>query len=298
MVKKDAGQRIRKRKPLSIADVVIYGVFIVLAAVTLIPFMNIVAISLSDYGAVVTNKAMIFPEGLNFDAYYIIGDPAVLKSFLLTIMIVVASTVLHLLVCLLTAYPLSKKDLPGRNIMLMFLLITMLFGGGLIPYYLVIKDLGLIDNVLVHIVPGLVSGFNIILMKNFIQQIPSSLIEAARIDGAGFFRVLFQIIAPLSKPILATLALFFGVGKWNEWYTTVLFINDPDLYPIQNILRQMVVEGNMDTVGSGIVSRPEFTLSISIKMAVIVIATVPIMLVYPFLQKHFVKGIFMGSVKS
>jgi len=182
--------------------------------------------------------------------------------------------------------------------MLLFLLITMLFGGGLIPYYLVIKDLGLIDNVLVHIIPGLVSGFNIILMKNFIQQIPGSLIEAARIDGAGFFRILFQIIAPLSKPILATLALFFGVGKWNEWYTTVLFINDPDLYPIQNILRQMVVEGNMDTIGSGIVNRPEFTLSISIKMAVIVIATVPIMLVYPFLQKHFVKGIFMGSVKS
>ena len=298
MVKKDANRQLRKRRPLGIADVVIYGVFILLSAVTLIPFMNIIAISLSDYGAVVTNKAMIFPEGLNFDAYYIIGDPAVLKSFLLTIMIVVVSTVLHLLVCLLTAYPLSKKDLPGRNIMLMFLLITMLFGGGLIPYYLVIKDLGLIDNVLVHIVPGLVSGFNIILMKNFIQQIPSSLIEAARIDGAGFFRVLFQIIAPLSKPILATLALFFGVGKWNEWYTTVLFINDPDLYPIQNILRQMVVEGNMDTVGSGIVSRPEFTLSISIKMAVIVIATVPIMLVYPFLQKHFVKGIFMGSVKS
>ena len=298
MVRKDAKQRLRKRKPLGIADVVIYGVFILLSAVTLIPFMNIIAISLSDYGAVVTNKAMIFPEGLNFDAYYIIGDPAVLKSFLLTVMIVVVSTVLHLLLCLLTAYPLSKKDLPGRNVMLLFLLITMLFGGGLIPYYLVIKDLGLIDNVLVHIIPGLVSGFNIILMKNFIQQIPGSLIEAARIDGAGFFRVLFQIIAPLSKPILATLALFFGVGKWNEWYTTVLFINDPDLYPIQNILRQMVVEGNMDTVGSGIVSRPEFTLSISIKMAVIVIATVPIMLVYPFLQKHFVKGIFMGSVKS
>lgn len=298
MVKKDSERRLRKKKSVGVADVVIYGMFIILSVITLIPFMNIISISLSDYGAVVTNKAMIFPEGLNFDAYYIIGDPAVLKSFLLTVMIVVVSTVLHLLVCLLTAYPLSKKDLPGRNIMLLFLLITMLFGGGLIPYYLVIKDLGLIDNVLVHIIPGLVSGFNIILMKNFIQQIPGSLIEAARIDGAGFFRILFQIIAPLSKPILATLALFFGVGKWNEWYTTVLFINDPDLYPIQNILRQMVVEGNMDTVGSGIVSRPEFTLSISIKMAVIVIATVPIMLVYPFLQKHFVKGIFMGSVKS
>ena len=298
MVKKDSGQRIRKKKHFGVADVVIYGVFILLSAITLIPFMNIVSISLSDYGAVVTNKAMIFPEGLNFDAYYIIGDPAVLKSFLLTVVIVVVSTVLHLLVCLLTAYPLSQKNLPGRNMMLLFLLVTMLFGGGLIPYYLVIKDLGLIDNVLVHIIPGLVSGFNIILMKNFIQQIPGSLIEAARIDGAGFFRILFQIIAPLSKPILATLALFFGVGKWNEWYTTVLFINDPDLYPIQNILRQMVVEGNMDTIGSGIVNRPEFTLSISIKMAVIVIATVPIMLVYPFLQKHFVKGIFMGSVKS
>jgi len=298
MVKKDSEQRIRKKKHFGVADVVIYGVFILLSAITLIPFMNIVSISLSDYGAVVTNKAMIFPEGFNFDAYYIIGDPAVLKSFLLTVFIVVVSTILHLLLCLLTAYPLSKKDLPGRNVMLLFLLITMLFGGGLIPYYLVIKDLGLIDNVLVHIIPGLVSGFNIILMKNFIQQIPGSLIEAARIDGAGFFRILFQIIAPLSKPILATLALFFGVGKWNEWYTTVLFINDPDLYPIQNILRQMVVEGNMDTIGSGIVNRPEFTLSISIKMAVIVIATVPIMLVYPFLQKHFVKGIFMGSVKS
>ena len=180
--------------------------------------------------------------------------------------------------------------------MLIILLIPMLFGGGLIPLYLVIKSLGMLDSIWVFLIPGLVSPYNIILMKNFLLQVPDSLLEAARVDGAGHMTILFRIVAPLSKPILATLALFTGVGRWNDWFTAVMYINDTRLYPIQNVLRDITMGGS--SLAPSIFTSSSYIADVSVQMAVTIIATIPIVLVYPFLQKYFVKGIFMGSVKA
>lgn len=288
-------QRRLKTNRFTLADAVIY---LSLAAVTLtmiLPFMNIIAVSLSDYASVVQNKALLWPKNIHFSAYSIIFNEEVYRSMLLTAFIVVTGTLLHIFVCILAAYPLSKKQLPGRKAMLIFILITMLFSGGLIPYYFIIKGLGLDNNILVYILPGAAGAYTIVMMKNFLLQISPSLEEAALIDGGNYLYILFKIIIPLSKPIIATLALFFGVGRWNDWFTAVLFIQNKKLYTIQNVLRDMVIESNMGAFGSIDLTK---SYSTSVKMAAIIIATAPIMAVYPFLQKYFVKGIFMGSVKE
>lgn len=277
-------------------DYVLIIILTILAAITILPFMNIIAISFSDYASVIENTGMIWPVNFNLEAYAIIGSPDIYRSFAMTIFYVVVGTVLHLIMCLITAYALSVKNLPGRKVMLMILVIPMLFGGGLIPTYLVIKSLGMLDSILVFIIPGLVSPYNIILMKNFLLQVPDSLFEAAQIDGAKHTTILFRIVAPLSKPILATLALFTGVGRWNDWFTAVMYINDTKLYPIQNVLRDLTLGGS--SLAPSIFTSSRYTADISVQMAVTIIATVPIILVYPFLQKYFVKGIFMGSIKA
>lgn len=282
-----------KRK--SVFDYVIQIIFILLAVITLLPFINMIAISFSGYAPVIKDTSMLFPKEFTVEAYAIIGSPDIYLSFAMTIFYVIAGTVMHLIMCLITAYSLSNKNLPGRKAMLIIILIPMLFSGGLIPLYLVIKSLGMLDSIWVFLIPGLVSPYNIILTKNFILQVPDSLIEAARVDGAGHMTILFRVIAPLSKPILATLALFTGVGRWNDWFTAVMYINNTHLYPIQNILRDITMGGS--SLAPSIFTSSNYIADVSVQMAVTVIATVPIALAYPFLQKYFVKGIFMGSVK-
>jgi len=279
-------------------DFIAYLVIGLLCVITILPFLNIFSISTSAYQYVALNKAMILPKGFNFKAYAIIKSPMLYNSFIITIFYVVVTTVLHIIITLLTAFPLSRKYLPGRKYFLLYITFTMLFGGGLIPYYKIVDGMGFTDTIWVFLVPGLVGAFNIILMKNFLLQIPASLEEAARMDGAGFFRILWQIYFPLSMPIIATLALFFGVGKWNDYFTGIIFVNqNTGILPLQNILRTLTTTADFGTIGSGIViADPKLTQSI--KMAVIIIATLPIMLVYPFLQKYFVKGVLLGSIKE
>lgn len=293
MVRKKALFLYKQR--MTVADLIIYFSLALLALTMIIPFMNIISISLSDFSSVVQDKAMLWPKNIHFSAYSIIFNEEVYRSLILSTFITVAGTALHILVCIMAAYPLSKKYLMGRKIMLIFILITMLFSGGLIPYYFIIKSLGLSNNLLVYILPGAAGTYTIVMMKNFLLQIPASLEEAALIDGGNYFFILWRIIIPLSKPIIATLALFYGVGRWNDWFTAVLFIQDKKLYTIQNVLRDMVIESNMGAFGNVDLQQ---SYSTSVKMAAIIIATVPIMVVYPFLQKYFVKGIFMGSVKE
>lgn len=288
-------KRLHKRNKFTIADVVIYAVLGLLTLSMIIPFLNVIAISLSDYKSVVQDKGMLWPKNFNVSAYSIMFNPEIYRAMLVTIFSAVVGTLLHIAVCIMAAYALSKKFLPGRKFMLLFVIITMLFSGGLIPYYFVIRDLGLADTIWVYILPGAAGAYTIVMMKNFLLQIPSSLEEAARIDGASYFYILWRIIVPLSKPIIATLALFYGVGRWNDWFTAVLFVNNKDLYTIQNVLRDMIIQNNMGAFGYVDLDK---VFTESVKMAAIVVSTVPIMLVYPFLQKYFVKGIFMGSVKE
>jgi putative aldouronate transport system permease protein len=267
------------------------------AFTTAYPFLTVIVKSLTTFkvDAISGAKRTI----LDIGAYsYILKNESIYSSFLLTILVVVISTVLHLLITVLIAYPLSKKKLKGRIVILVYVVLTMVFSGGLIPYYLLIRDLGLRNNPAVYVVVGLVSGFNIIIAKNFFSSIPQSLEESAKMDGASDFTVLFKIVLPTSKPIISTLALWFAVGKWNDWMTGLLFMSKGKFLIIQNVLRDMLIQntgmGNM----LGLAQSDKFMLMDNVKMAVVVVATLPIICVYPFVQKYFIKGILLGSIKE
>lgn len=279
----------------SFVDVIIYIILGLLVVTMIVPFMNIISISLSDYASVVSDKTMLIPKNLNFSAYKIIFNVEVYRAFFLTAFVTVANTTLHIVLCMMAAYPLAKKDLPGRKVMFIYVLFTMLFSGGTIPFYILVRDLGLTDNVLVYILPGVVGAYTVVLMKNFIGQIPKSLEEAALTDGANYLYILFKIIFPLSKPIIATMALFNAVGVWNNWFTAVLFVKDKNLYLIQNVLREMLIEGNMAAFGQTNLMQ---TFDDSVKMAAIIVSIIPIVAIYPFVQRYFTKGLYLGSVKE
>lgn len=283
------------RERFGVADVVIYTIMGLVVLTMVIPFMNIVAISLSGYEAAVSNTSMLFPQDLTFSAYEILLKPEVYRAIGITAFVTVANTALHIVLCMMLAYPLSQRKLPGRNLMMTLTLIPMLFSGGTIPMYILYKELGLADNILVYILPGVVSGYTVVLMRNFITQIPDSLEEAALLDGANYAQILVRIVFPLSKPIIATMTLFNAVGVWNNWFTGVLFIHNDDLKLIQNVLRDMLIEGNMGAFGQ---LTQQQSYETSVQMAAIVIAIVPIFMVYPFIQKYFIKGMYIGSVKG
>ena len=264
--------------------------------VTVFPLLYVLYKSLTTYSVdKLGNKSTSF----NFGAYeYIFRDDSILKAFILTAFVVIVSTALHVFVTMLAAYPLSKENLKGGKLMLIFVLITMVFSGGLMPYYILIGDLGLRNNVMVYIVPGLISGFNVIVARNFLAGIPNSLIESAKIDGASDYTVFFRIVLPLSKPIICTIALWFAVAKWNDWMTGLLYINQGDLKLLQNVLRDMLISGSGMNDALGLGTSEKFMLMENIKMAVIIVATVPILCVYPFVQKYFIKGTMLGAVKE
>ncbi|MDD6200112.1 MAG: carbohydrate ABC transporter permease [Firmicutes bacterium] len=283
------------REPFGFADVIIYLVLGLLVATMVIPFMNIVAISLSGYEAAVNDSSMLLPKDLTFSAYEIIFKPEIYRALGVTAFVTVANTLLHIILCMMLAYPLTKKDLPGRKFLMYFVLFPMLFSGGTIPFYILIRELHLSDNILVYILPGVVSAYTVILMRNFIFQIPDGLEEAALLDGANYFQILVRIVFPLSKPIIATMALFNAVGVWNNWFTGVLFVKDKNLLLIQNVLREMLIEGNMGAFGQ---LTQQQSYDTSVQMAAIVVSILPIVMVYPFIQRYFAKGMYIGSVKG
>jgi putative aldouronate transport system permease protein len=197
------------------------------------------------------------------------------------------------------AYPLSRVDLGGRRVIMLLVVFTILFSGGMIPTFLIVKSLGLLNNIWSLIIPGAISAFNLIILKNFFQQLPESLEESAKIDGCSDYGILFRIALPLSTAALATFALFYAVGHWNSFFNAILYINDYDKWPIQVWLRQIVIM-SQGGIGDSTQFSDDFVAPPGeiVKMAVIVISTVPILLVYPFLQKHFAKGVLLGSVKG
>ena len=276
----------------------INGLFLLFVAMaTLYPMLYVLIKSMTNYR--VDPETGLASKVLGFAAYVqVFEDGSIYRAFFLTVGVVIASTVLHVIVTMLAAYPLSKKNLPGRQGMLMFVLITILVSGGLIPYYILIGNLGLRNNLLVYIIPGLVSGYNIMIAKNFLLSIPESLEESAKMDGANDFQVLWSIVLPMSKPIISTIALWFAVGKWNDWTTGMYYITKSNYLLLQNILREMLVLNTQvkDIYGFGQSDR--YMLMENIKMAAIIVSTVPIVCVYPFVQKYFIKGVMLGSVKE
>ena len=289
----------RKLKGATMFDWVNVAIMIFFAIITLYPFWYVVSVSLTDYAEFINTKFLLYPKGITLEAYKVIfKEESLYRSFILTASVVVTYVISHVLLCFITAYPLSKKNMPGRDFMLLLVVIPMVFSGGMIPTYLVIKSLGLMNTYAVLIVTGIFSAYNTILMKNFLSQVPEALEEAAKIDGANDYYILFKIYFPMSLPIIATIALFSAVGKWNDYGTALYYISKAHLQPIQNVLRSMLVENSIDTVSGGFGQSEAFKLQTASKMAAVVVATVPGVAVYPFVQKYFVKGIMLGSVKG
>ncbi|WP_413374445.1 carbohydrate ABC transporter permease [Paenibacillus taichungensis] len=265
----------------------------------LAPFLHTIAISLSSNRAITSGEVTIFPKEFNWDAYVkVFSDHSMLYSLGYTTLLTIATTVLCMVFTIAAAYPLTKKKMKGRKLFMYVIIITMFFSGGIIPEYLLIRDLHLLNSPWALILPGLVSPFNLIILISFFNGIPESLEESAEIDGSSHLHTLLKIILPLSMPVMATLALFYAVGRWNGFQDSLMYINDPKLYPLQLKLFQMV-QNNMVSELTQMegANRAPLTPE-SLKAATVIFATVPILLVYPWLQKYFVSGAMLGAVKG
>jgi len=241
-----------------------------------------------------------YADGLSFTAYrMVLNNREILIGYANTVFRTVVGTLLTLLATALGAYPLSRKEMPWRKRLAFFVLFTMLFGGGLVPSYLVVKSLHLVNSRLVYVLPGLVAAFNVLIMKSFFQSIPESLAESAKIDGASEFAILFRIYLPLSTPILATVGLWTAVGHWNSWFDGLLYITDNSKQVLQVFLQRIVIENSTEMIEKGIVNPDVLSFTPeTIKAATVIVTILPILFLYPFVQKYFVKGIMIGGVKE
>jgi putative aldouronate transport system permease protein len=272
----------------------------IIALITIIPFVNVVAVSFATPEQYLKSTFMLFPTKFSFESYkFIFSTNTVIRSLGVTAGITVVGTAVSMVLTSCMAYGLARRDLGGRGVLMFLVVFTILFNGGMIPSFMIVKQLGLINTYGALIIPGAVSAFNLIIMRNFFMGLPDGLEESAKIDGCNDIGILFRIVLPLSKAVLASVGLFYAVGYWNTFMQAVLFMDDYDKWPIQVLLRQIVImaaglSSNPETMTQDYVAPPEQT----IKMAVIVVATVPVLLVYPFLQKHFAKGALLGSIKG
>lgn len=260
--------------------------------------INLAAKSLSSTEYLIRNDIYLLPKGLNFDAYTtVLGDMKYVKSFFWTAFLTVVCTILSLFMTAICAFPLIFEKLKGRNLINILITITMFFNAGTIPNYLLMKELNLIDNPLVLIVPSCLSIYNMIIMRSFFYGIPDSLRESAEIDGASFFKVLLKIYVPLSKPVFASLALFYAVGRWNGYSDALMYVTSNKYYPLQLLLYNILNNINsVEVAAQEGFSKPG--LSESLKAAIVMFSTIPILMVYPWLQRYFISGVTMGAVKE
>lgn len=279
------------------ANVILLGL---LSASFLLPFLIVVSTSLiSEEESIRRGAFILFPERIDFGAYGMLLNKGsiIFNAYQVTLFRVIVGTALNLLFTSALAYGLARKSLPGRNAIVTYIFITMVFGGGLIPTYMLIDKLGLKDTLWVLILPGLISAWNLFILRNFFLSIPDELEESAILDGATAPHILWKIIIPLSLPAMTTIGLFYAVGHWNTWFDASIYINRRELLPIQVILRNVLLTGTMQDQSADLLGEtmpPAETL----RSAVIVVSTLPILLVYPFIQKYFVKGALIGSIKG
>ena len=271
---------------------------LIVSAICIIPMLNLLAKSLSGTDFLVRNEVYLLPKGLNFNAYStVLKDPKYLRAFLWTVSLTVICTILSLSMTTLCAFPLIFEKLRGRKAINIFITITMFFNAGTIPNYLLMQKLNLLSNPLVLILPGVLSVYNMIIMRSFFYGIPDSLRESAEIDGATFFEILYKIYVPLSKPVMATLALFYAVGRWNGYSDALMYMREEKYYPLQLLLYNII--NNINSVE--VATQEGFSapgLSESLKAAIVMFSTIPILCIYPFLQKYFISGVTLGAVKE
>lgn len=275
-------------------DAIVYLLLALVALAAIFPLLYVVSVSLTPFGEVLKHGGyIIFPRSITLDAYrQFLDRPQIARAFGVTVFITVVGTFVNLVLTTLLAYPLSKKNLPGRGVFLFLVVFTLLFSGGIIPTYLVVKAVGLMDTVWAMIVPNAIWSFNVLIMKSFFENMPEEVFESARIDGAGELRILIQMVLPLSVPMFLTVGLFYAVGHWNEFFQALMYVTDRSLQPIQIVLRELLQQTQQ-------LENPEdFLPAVTVQMAAVVLASLPIILVYPFIQKHFTKGVLLGSLKG
>ena len=293
----------KKRKHISLFDAAVWLILIISAASCLFPILNTVAISFSDKTSALTGKVGLIPKNFTLAAYEaLVQETQFFRSFLNSVVRVILGTAINMFLSVMMAYPLSKDKtaFPSRNIYMWIVVFTMLFSGGLIPYYLVVSGLHLSNTIWAMIIPSAVNTFYLIIMKNYFSSLSPSLEEAAKIDGANDIQILFRVMLPISLPFIATFVLFYSVERWNEWWNALLFINDSSLQPLQIYMRNLLVNYNnqMSQQAMLILGDKRSANFQAVQMASIVVSTVPILCIYPFVQKHFVKGVMVGSVKE
>lgn len=283
-------------KKFHLGEALIYGFLALVALITLYPLVNLVAVSLSPRAEYIRNPMMVFPTKINLASYnMVVGNRLFWSSYANTVIITVGGVLISMFLTATMAYPLSEAGLKGKKWIVSLYLFTMFFGGGMIPTYYVVRTLGLLDKLWALMIPGALSVYNAILMKNAFEALPASLKESARIDGASDLTVFTKIALPLSLPIVATLTLFYAVGKWNSYFNAILYISSRSKWTLQLLLRE-IITNTLSLLDDG--TSDEALPAASVRYATIVLATLPILCVYPFLQKYFVKGLMVGAVKG
>ncbi|PWU67302.1 carbohydrate ABC transporter permease [Gracilibacillus dipsosauri] len=285
---------------------IVYFCLTVALVVVLYPLIYIISASISDPTAVNTGEMWLLPKDVTFEGYRLIfGNDSIWQGYLMTLVYTALGTFINLLVTIPAAYALARKDFYGRGFFTAIFVLTMFFSGGLIPTYLVVRDLGLIDTIWAMVLPNAAAVWNIVIARVFFQStIPKGLEEAAIIDGASNLKLFFKIILPLSAPIIAVMALFYGVGHWNGYFNALIYISDRDLFPLQLVLREILVLQDMSSNNTNITGETaqlinsNQQLAAIIKYGVMIVSSLPVIIVYPFLQRYFVKGVMIGSLKG
>ncbi|MCD8391494.1 MAG: carbohydrate ABC transporter permease [Firmicutes bacterium] len=281
-----------------IVDVLIYIFIALMSLLCIIPFFHVISVSISSDSAVLSNQVWFLPHDITFDSYkLVLGDASMIRSFVFTVVITVLFTLLGLALTICSAYALSRRRMKGRSAINIMFIITMYFGAGLIPDYLLMDYLNLLDTAAVLILPLAISAYNMIILRTAMAAIPDSLEEAAELDGCGDFRILVQIMLPLVVPTLATLALFYAVGRWNSYSDALYYIQSPELKPLQLKLYELVAAAADSSALEGDGGSASQVQEV-VQSATIMFATIPIIIVYPFLQKYFVSGVMVGAIKE
>jgi len=273
---------------------------ILLSIVTVYPIIYVLFSSLSDAVYVSQNRGlMLYPSGFNFNAYKLVFlNPSIGTAYFNTIFYVVVGTTVNIFLTSLAAYGLSRRNVMWKNPIMFMIVFTLFFEGGLIPLFLLVGNLGLLDTRWALIIPTAISAFNLVIMRTAFQAVPYELEESARLDGANDYKILWKVVFPLSLPVVAVMVLFYSVYHWNSWFPAMIYLQTRDLYPLQLILREILIANNTQSMTTGVAALDQMPIGETVKYATIIIATVPILCLYPFLQKYFIKGVMIGAIKG
>lgn len=286
----------------TVVNIFAYIVVTLVALTMLYPVLNVISVSMSTYNSYARTPWMVFPYDFDFGAFKVVfGSKLIMRSYLNTIIITSTGTILTLVITILTSYPLSRDGFKGKAIFMSVIIFTMMFNGGLIPNFLLIRTLGMYDKLSAQIIPGILAPFNVILVINFFRALPDSLIEAAKVDGASDPYILAKIVVPLSAPIIATIALFAAVGYWNSYFSAIIYTRRQALWPVQLVLREIIMAANtafINADGNMAEANMKNIPLDSLRYAALIVVMLPIMCIYPFMQKYFAKGVMLGAVKG